>query len=231
MNLENQKEQFWITRLLTNNWVITLSATLIGVFAALYLNEKVLAQKISQQKSIAIQNILDELQSNNESLQKSIEKHSDLYETMDFLRNYVDDEENLVTTPQIMNQFKRKFPELITISDTSVMNNGLVLYNGEINLDISLPQLSLSNIAWETLKNSGISSTYGFECLMYLETIDKVTKEVSKKNEELFDFMFGVKDGGEKNENMIRHLKLLIDFENSLSNIYSVREEELKNCS
>ncbi len=73
------------SKLLTNSWVITLSATLIGVFAAMYLNEWMASRKLTRQKSIATQNILAEFQANRDFLEGTLEDHQEILEIMDFL--------------------------------------------------------------------------------------------------------------------------------------------------
>jgi len=49
-------------RFLTSDWVITLTATLIGVFGAMFLSEMVSSKKVKKQKSIATKNILFEIE-------------------------------------------------------------------------------------------------------------------------------------------------------------------------
>jgi len=226
-----KKVKFKNSKIFANNWVITLTATLIGVFAALYLNEWVSSKKLRNQKTLATKNILTEINSNQNSLETSIRKHTDLLETMEFLIKYVDEEDRLISPVDSMNKFRTKYPEVVTIKDSTLLENGNCEYNGAINIDLSIPHIQLTSIAWKTLKNSGISTTYNFECLMYLETIDKLTDEVLQKDEELIEFMTGLRDGGTKNENLISHLNLLIDYEESLLEIYKPREDELKDCN
>ena len=96
---------------------------------------------------------------------------------------------------------------------------------------MSFPHLELTNITWKTLKNSGIVSSYDYECLLYLETVDKVTSEVEYKNKNLLEFFTGSRDKGTNNENLINYLKLLIQFEESLMDIYNSSEEKLGNCA
>ena len=72
------------SKLLTISWVITLSATLIGVFAAMYLNEWMASRKLTQQKSIATQNIMAEFHSNRDFLEGTLKDHQELLEIMDF---------------------------------------------------------------------------------------------------------------------------------------------------
>jgi uncharacterized membrane protein (DUF106 family) len=71
---------------LSNNWIVTLTATLIGVFAALYLNEVVETKKLNNKKSIATKNIFLEVEANQESLEKSIKKLEMTLKTIAFLK-------------------------------------------------------------------------------------------------------------------------------------------------
>lgn len=218
------------TKILANNWVVTLTATLIGVFVALYLNEWVSSKKLRDQKAIATQNVLAEISSNDKKVNKAIARHTELLETMVFLGEYTDEEDNLIAPPDSLNKFRTKYPDLVVIEDSTLVRDGYYEYDGEINVNVSFPHFDLTTIAWTTLKNSGISTTYGFECLMYLESVDKVTNEVLQKNMELLEFFTGTRDSGEENEKLIGHLTLLIDYEESLSEMYRACDRELKNC-
>lgn len=217
-------------KFLSNTWVVTLTATLIGVFLALYLNELVASRKLHKQKSIATQNVLSEIASNNEKLKEAAKKHLEILDIIEFLNYHSDEENALVAHKDSLNQFRLKYPDIINIEDSTLIDDDVYDYNGEINMDFSLPQLEITSIAWNTLKDSGIASTYGFECLMYLESIDNIVNEVKVKNKELFDYFFSLREMGDKTEYLILHLNLVIDFEQTLSEIYDRSEEQLKDC-
>ncbi|MEM9548325.1 MAG: hypothetical protein AAGA77_20245 [Bacteroidota bacterium] len=221
---------FSFSKLLKNDWVITLSATLIGVFLAMYLNELVASKNIRNQKTIATKNIFSEIESNKQSLVKSIDTHTELLETLRFVSTYLDEDENLIVPADSMATLRAKYPALIAIEDSTLLYGNTYDYSGEINLNVSIPYLQLTNIAWQTLKSSGISTTFDFSCLMYLETIDKWTNEVLKKDEVLLQYITGSKDSGNKNEELLDHLELLLDYEKSLIKIYDRKERELKDC-
>jgi hypothetical protein len=219
------------SKFFTNNWVITLSATLIGVFLALYLNEWVASKNLQKQKSIATQNILAEIESNQNKLENIITDHSNLLNITVFFSTYFDEEDNLIAPSDSMQQFKRKYPSLITIKDSTLLDNGYYKYTGETHFNVALPNLQLTTIAWSTLKNSGYSTSYGFECLMHLETIEMVIHEVFRQNTLVLEYISGEKDSGTKNEALIRQLEFLIGYEKSLLSAYSQSESILKNCS
>lgn len=225
---ENQSRKS--TGLFSSSWVITLTATLIGVFVALYLNEWVSRGKLRDQKSVATKNMIAEISANEESLIKTVKKHREVYEVMSFLGTHVNEEESLIAPADTVRALRAKYPFTFAFSDSSLVSPGVYLYNGEINLDLSFPHLELTNISWVSVKNSGIVSTLEFSCLMYLEKVDKITSEVLEQNEDLLDYFIGLREAGVGNENLLRHLKLLLDYEESLLGIYAQREDEMKSC-
>lgn len=216
--------------ILSNNWVVTLSATLIGVFLALYLNEQVVNWKTKNQKLIATQNILAEISSNDSTLQEVIKKHYDLLGVLKFLGDFMDEEDNLIAPSDSLNSFRQKYPEIIIIDDSTLVKNNTYNYDGEINLNLSLPHLELTTIALKTVKNNSIISSYGFNCMLFLERLDKITGEILIKNKELFDYFVGTKDTGDKNEYVLNHLNLLIDYEESLKELYDSGKVEFEKC-
>jgi|GEM_PF-1677285 len=223
-------------KFLTNNWVGTLSATLIVVFAALYLNELVAERKIENQKSIATKNILSELMTNSENFTIAVNKHSIFYDIMVFMDNYSDSESGGFIAPiDSLNKFRRKHPKLITVKDSVQVSRSVYQYsNGEINFDFSIPQFEITTIAWKTLKSSGISQSFNFKCLMYLEGIYNITNKVSTENEILFDevieYLGDEENTKEKRKKLIGRLQLLISYEESLIKMYESSEKELKTC-
>ena len=72
-------------RILTSNWFVTLSATLVGVFVALYLNELVASRKLEIAKATATDNILTEIESNLSSMQDAVKMHQEFFDVLDFV--------------------------------------------------------------------------------------------------------------------------------------------------
>jgi len=215
-------------RLLSSNWFVTLTATLLGVFVGLYLNEWVAKSKLLNQKSIVTKNLLAEISSNNEKLKRATERHIEILDILQFFESYSDEEGNLIVSIDSMYSFRLRNPNVIQIEDSTLVSNGIYNYHGEVNFNLSLPHLEITALAWNTLKNSDIISSYDFECLMYLEGVNNIMNEVLTKNKEIFNYIFEM---GDNREILIRNLSVLIDFEKSLGEIYSQSEERLKNCS
>ena len=215
-------------KLLSSNWFVTLTATLLGVFVALYLNEWVANRKLLNKKSKVTKNLLAEISSNHEKLKKATERHIEILDILEFLESYSDEEGNLIVGTDSMSSFRLRNPDFILLVDSTLVSEGIYKYHGEINFNLSLPYLEITTLAWNTLKNSDVISTYDFECLMYLEGVNNITDEVLAKNKQVFDYFIGI---DENREILIRNLSILIDFEKSLGEIYTQSEEILKSCS
>jgi hypothetical protein len=107
-------------KLLTNNWVITLTATLVGVFLALYLNDWSNNRTLREDSRLAKSIILDELKHNASNLQESMESHQRLRDIFIFLGSNYRKDEGLISTPNIINEFQKKYPEILSVSDSII---------------------------------------------------------------------------------------------------------------
>ncbi len=217
-------------RFFSSNWVITLTATLIGVFMALWLNEWLANRKLSDQKSIGIENVLAEMVNNKEALEQAIEKHRMMLETISFIEDNVSEEEEFIVHKDSMQAFKERNPGIVKVSDSIQIDSNTYQYRADVQIDFSLPQIEMSTIAWETLLNSGIGSSYSFDCLLYLGTVYKVFHEVKDRNKDLYQYFLGDKEPGEKSVDMLRDLDLLIKYEETTIDLLKQADKELEKC-
>src|SRR5512147_2362078 len=128
------KTHFW-----KSEGVITLFATLLGVFLALYLNEWSDSRKVNKQKEIAIENILMEINSNKEKLKYSVENYTKMLETFIFFKNCITDKGDVVSSVQYMSEFKTKHPGILITKDSIKLNDGNYKYTSmDLNLDFTL---------------------------------------------------------------------------------------------
>jgi len=216
-------------KFLSNDWVVTLSATLIGVFAALWLNEMVSSKKLEQQKTIAKQNIVTEIEQNQKSLEESIKKLELMLNVVTFFNPKMDEEGRLITTPDSIARFRANHPGIFKIEDSTKLENGRYNYRGEIDLDFNLSHINLTTLALKTLKSSGLSATFDFNCLMNLERLEKFTNETLQKEKKVLEELYKVM-GTEKTEAFAKQVKTLISFERTLLEFYAISEQDLKDC-
>lgn len=202
----------------TRDGVITLVATLLGVFLALYLNEWNSSRKLKNQKQIASKNILLEINSNKEKLEESVENYTKMLETFIFFKHCINSKGDVVSSVEYMSKFISKNPGIIYPKDSIKLMDGKYKYTQmDLNLHFIVEQVELRTIAWETMKNSNIISSYNFDYLMNLEYFYNSLKLIIQSNKEIYDdaakFLqsdFDVLD------NLIFNIKIEIDTENNL---------------
>ena len=217
---------------LTSDGVITLVATLLGVFLALYLNEWNVSRKLKKEKEIATENILQEINSNQVNLTETVKGHTEMFEIMSFMVENINNNEEIITSIEKMAQFRKDHPNILNVKDSVKLDNGNYKYtSGVINFNMSLPQVALKTLAWETLKNSNVISTYSFDCLMNLEYVYNFTNEVSQRNQKLFDiYMMVIEDYEGNIGTLLNHLGIILSIEKSLIDLYNESPEKIKNC-
>ncbi len=224
-------------RIISSNWVVTLTTTLIGVFGALILNEWISSYHIKGQKTIATQNILLELETNESTVKENLEKHKALFGILEFLMENRKDDGRLITDVRTMTEFKSNFPEVFVVEDSTLLSNGLYHYTGDLSLNFDVSYMNLTNIAYETLKSSSLNSSFDFNCLMMLEKITKLSDETLKREKKVLDLFFNTNGyGGEEyeenyEENLLTELRFLIEYENILIEGFEATRESWKNCN
>ncbi|MFD2588132.1 hypothetical protein ACFSQJ_14390 [Croceitalea marina] len=220
-----------LSRLFSNNWLITLTATLIGVFVALYMNKIVSSKKLENQKTIATKNILSEIKQNQESLEKNIKNQEVLLGTIQFIKTHMDSENRVISSVDSMNIFRKKYPKTFTVQDSVKLENGKYHYTGEMDMNFGVSYINLTNVAWETLKNSGLSSSYDFNCLMFLEKMNKVTMDILVKDKEFLELLGNYQENENYYDKVILKASQLIEYEKGLLNGYKSSPEQLKKCT
>ncbi len=198
---------------------------------ALYMNETVTSKKLENQKSIATQNILSEIKQNQESLENNIKNQEVLLGTIEFVKSHMDPENRVISSVDSMNIFKNKYPETFTVQDSTKLENDKYHYTGEVDMNFGVSYINLTNLAWETLKNSGLSSSYDFNCLMFLEKMDRVTMDILIKDKEFLELLGNYQKNENYYDKLILKAKQLIECEKELLDRYMSSPEQLKECT
>jgi len=217
-------------RFIESNWVITLTATLVGVFLALYLNQLGSEKELRIQKTKVKSNIISEFNANYSSLAESIEKHKNYLHFLDFLQQFLNRSDRRMIAPTDTFQYYiSKYPKYFLDKDSIIIRENESEYVGSIKFHFELSHVNISSIAWETLKSSGISSTFDFECLMNLELIGKLTNEVIEREKIITNSVLNIKQAL-LDKTLNSELKVLIDLEEALLEEYKNSKDKMKNC-
>ena len=220
------------SKILSSNWVITLTATLIGVFGALFLNEWISTKNVRDQKSIATKNILSEIKENKTSIEENIKDHRTLMSIIMFMEKYIDNENRLIIDSDSLKVFRTDFPNIFIVQDSTLLESGKYHYRGEMDLNFDISYVSITNIAWKTLKNSALTNSYDFDCLMFLEQMEIIHEETLKQERKFIEIMKNANkyDEDDYQEELKLELDFLIEYENGLLDLYNNSEEKLNNC-
>lgn len=212
--------------------VITLVATLLGVFLALYLNNWNESRKEKNQKEIATEKILMEISANKEKLKESLSNYKLMLATYQFFNTCLTPDGAFVTSAEYMSEFKTKYPGVLYTNDSVKVDDEKYRYtNMDLGLEFTLEQVELRTIAWETLKNSDVNSLFSFNCLMSLEYIYESINSTVQINTEIYNTakLFAQGDASVLNE-LIFNLRVAIDSEEKIIEICDEELPKLKDC-
>ncbi len=216
-------------KLLTNDWTITLVATMLGVFAGIYVNEYFADRKQARHLEQALLKIEDELRQNKNYLSRTFDTLSYVYEPLIFFFDHVDQKDRLVMSKSAMRDFLRNYPNIFRPTDSIWIRDDLYHFRGD--MDIQFPaviSVQLSTVAWDAFKESGLSTISNFECLYNLETVYKLQHRMTIEFDRLLEMIAKV-DGPSAWRKILEQWKLNLDYQNaylsSLTPISSTFEE------
>ena len=149
------------------NWQYVLGEILLiffGITLAVWFNNWNADRKMAWEKRVAVARIEEELQDNLEELQKAQQQNQPVVEA---LQAFFGDKDSLVVLPSRMKQLQQQYPNTFLVSDSTVQEDGKYGYTGELNFDLSFPDLT--QIAWETTRTTGVAKEFDYECLYEIE--------------------------------------------------------------
>lgn len=78
-----------LKRILTSSWTVTVVATMVGVFAGIYLNNFNNARTLNRYKAQGLEKVKEEINSNEAKVRGQHEELSRSYEVMNFLFSHL----------------------------------------------------------------------------------------------------------------------------------------------
>jgi len=175
----------------TFNWKYVLGEILllfIGINLAIWFNNWNATKKMDQEKKIAITKIAEEIENNIEELEMARENNQFIVNAYnDFQKIYEGNTSILITSPDVLENYNKKYPEFFMVNDSVKRSDGLYRYAGTTHILLELP--TLTEIAWETTRAISITNEFNYECLYELESMyhiqRRVQLEVDKASEAL----------------------------------------------
>ncbi len=215
---------------LVNNWTVTIVATMVGVFAGIYLNELNQQRKLNHSTAQAIKKIREEVEGNRKVVAHGHALLTRFKEPMHTLFSLLNEEQELILSPEQMKHFRQDFDGAFLIHDSVPVGNGRFRYVGEVAVDLGALPVQLSRIAWDTFRHTQLASEVPFDCLYQLELLYKFQNEMGEAHQQWLTAM-GVKA---HNETQLKELftkwEILLSYEASLLKLYEATGANLLQC-
>ena len=152
----------------------------LGINLAIWFNDWNTDRKINDSKEIAIDKIEEEIRNNIEELVRARQINTNIPGAVSAMTNMRSDNyQGTVATVAEMAAFRTSFPNFFQPSDSTLLEAGIYRYEGDTMINLELAELT--EIAWETTKDMGIASEFGFDCLYQLENMYNVQRLVQKE--------------------------------------------------
>ena len=219
------------TTILTSDWTVTLIATMVGIFSGIYLNDLFTRNSLEQASQQAIERVEQEINTNRKVVENTFKVHRRYFPVFQFIFKNRDDNQDLVVASSAMRDFQRSHPGTFVIADSVLIKEDTYKYRGEVDMKFgSLLSVQLTDIAWETLQSSNLSSTLNYDCLYYLEAAYRLQGQIRDENSVFLETLMKAADEPDQQDAFFAKWKFLLNMEESLINIYNASAEALQDC-
>ncbi len=161
---------------LQNDWVITLVATMVGVFVGIYLNGVYDQRKLDRSKEEALRDVQTELIDNLQILTSWDSVMSRQFVPFTQLAHFMEDAEGETIVHMRaaqMDSFQRANPDFLVIKDTEPLTEKTNRYHVEVEMDLNSPLVLLpeNQLTWEAFKSTEYINHLDFGCIKYIASI------------------------------------------------------------
>ena len=154
-----------------------LALLFIGINLAIWFNDWNTSKKIDEAKAIAVEKIIDEIESNQLEVKTVMENNNAVLNAYKEFKNLYSGNTSVVKAdPLEMQRLIKKYPGYFTILDSTMIDEGSYLYEGRSRINLEVP--TLKKIAWETTIAKNISAEFSYGCLYELESVYNLQQRV-----------------------------------------------------
>jgi len=189
----SRRNQYTFRSVIGNTYTVNLFSTMIGVLAAIYLNDWFVNLKLEKEKNAALGQVIEEITENKQLLLEWDSILTQKYEPLERLVSFMKaDDKDLIMTSKEMADFNHSFPGFLLVQDSIALSDGKYQYIGELNLELnsSLALLPLESVMWESFKQSAYSTKISFSCLSSIEFIHEIQALVNQTKETWLSMLF-----------------------------------------
>lgn len=217
-----------------NDWTVTIVGTMIGVLAAFSLNNWNEDRLLRIRERQALDKVREEVANNREIIQGNWEQLKRMYLPARIIAKELAEDEKLTMTPASMDSLRQLAGDMLTVQDSTLLDPSLNIYRyrGEMDMNLSILRVQLTDFAWSTMRNMHQDTRIGFDCLYQLEQAYQVQKELNTSFDHIWKMIEdGLPPGPEEVERLFNIWKRVIDMEAILLSFYGqLLEDEGVGC-
>ena len=161
------------TRLRHINWKYIVGEILlifVGINLAIWFNNWNSSTKSDKAKSVAIQKIKEEIQSNLKELEMGSEINRRLVDAFEAYGGiYTGNSSEIIASPIQRAELQQIYPNFFRVQDSVSLDEDKYRYTGVTFIGLEL--IELTQIAWETTKTLSIANEFNYDCLYDLESM------------------------------------------------------------
>jgi len=211
----------------TVNWKYIVGEILLiffGISLAIWFNNWNASNATNANKRIAIDKFEEEIQNNLSELYSAREVNLKIPKAIKAYEEIVSESYGqAVSSISEMKNFQENYPEFFIIKDSSRIDDSLYRYLGDTRIQLELT--ALSQIAWETSRNMGITNEFGYECLYGLENMYNIQRLVQNEMNKAAEAL-----QNEDVERLNRILGTLNQLDEQLEDAYNSMLKNIADC-
>ncbi|WP_435415934.1 hypothetical protein [Polaribacter aestuariivivens] len=207
---------------------------MLGVLLGLYLNGYYENKTLIEAKEKALEQVLNEVSENEEILTSYNAALKNKFNPMMYLFSKLNEDGEILVHKNSIKIFKENSKNIISIENIQEKSADFYQIYGTFDFYLDSPLLfkGLSNVTWQSYKQTNYLSITNFRCLIDFEGLYELQQEVNKLNynwretfvnENFFENIVSRNKLAKQMRNLIIKQNLLLD-------LYKYRENVLKNC-
>ena len=208
---------------------------MIGIIMGLYINNYHEHRSLIKAKLQALNQVSDELNENETNLQTYYDTLKTSYSTFTYVLSKLNADFELVIAKDSLSQFIEQSKGVFEYEDSEAFHEDSLSIAGDLSLNYTskLVLLELSDIIWDTYKQTNFMSVTSFNCLTNLEDLYNFQKEVNRVNSEWMELFLHIEEtlfDKTNRESFIQNWKLMLLKQKTLLDLYESNEKMLDYC-
>lgn len=159
----------------------------MGILIAINFNQLDANRQVHKHLKVAFQNILSEVKENKAELDSMEMQHRPILALFARMLPLYSESEFIVTTRQNMQDIYQKYPKMVDIVDSTLLEGDTFQY--EVDLDLDVRTAELNDVSWETTKALGLIQKVDFDCSKKIIKLYSLQNTFLEEQKKIFDII------------------------------------------